>query len=123
MKYLQDSEDAKAIKKVRSSFSVTLLSHISLQPVLINFLGMDMTVLSVLLSRISLMNVWFLSPVFSQSLKPQVERRRRERINRSLESLKTLLLQQQQVKDSECRCSAEHADMKQLPHGAGELFV
>ncbi|XP_047455197.1 transcription factor HES-2-like [Mugil cephalus] len=31
-----------------------------------------------------------------KSLKPQVERRRRERINRSLESLKTLLLQQQE---------------------------
>ncbi|XP_028281166.1 transcription factor HES-2-like [Parambassis ranga] len=31
-----------------------------------------------------------------KSLKPQVERRRRERINRSLESLKILLLQQQE---------------------------
>uniref|UniRef100_A0A8D3CK70 BHLH domain-containing protein n=1 Tax=Scophthalmus maximus TaxID=52904 RepID=A0A8D3CK70_SCOMX len=30
-----------------------------------------------------------------KSLKPQVERRRRERMNRSLESLKTLLLQRQ----------------------------
>ncbi|XP_036930368.1 transcription factor HES-7-like [Acanthopagrus latus] len=32
-----------------------------------------------------------------KSLKPQVERRRRERMNRSLESLKTLLLQQQEA--------------------------
>lgn len=47
MKYLQDSEDAKAIKKVRSSSSVTLLSHISLQPVFRRFLGMDLTLLSV----------------------------------------------------------------------------
>ncbi|GLD53147.1 transcription factor HES-7-like isoform X1 [Lates japonicus] len=31
-----------------------------------------------------------------KSLKPQVERRRRERMNRSLESLKTLLLQRQE---------------------------
>ncbi|XP_008279399.1 transcription factor HES-5-like [Stegastes partitus] len=31
-----------------------------------------------------------------KSLKPQVEKRRRERINRSLENLKTLLLQQQE---------------------------
>ncbi|XP_058504213.1 transcription factor HES-5-like [Solea solea] len=31
-----------------------------------------------------------------KSLKPQVERRRRERMNRSLESLKTLLLQKQE---------------------------
>lgn len=47
MKYLQDSEDAKAIKKVRPSSSVTLLSPISLQPLLRHFLGMDMTLLSV----------------------------------------------------------------------------
>lgn len=47
MKYLQDSEDAKAIKKVRPSSSVTLLSHISLQPVLRLFSGMDTTLLSV----------------------------------------------------------------------------
>uniref|UniRef100_A0A3B4TWA5 Hairy and enhancer of split related-7 n=1 Tax=Seriola dumerili TaxID=41447 RepID=A0A3B4TWA5_SERDU len=32
-----------------------------------------------------------------KSLKPQVERRRRERMNRSLESLKTLLLQRQET--------------------------
>ncbi|XP_034384907.1 transcription factor HES-5-like [Cyclopterus lumpus] len=32
-----------------------------------------------------------------KSLKPQVERRRRERMNRSLESLKTLLLQRQEA--------------------------
>ncbi|XP_074540193.1 uncharacterized protein LOC141801147 [Halichoeres trimaculatus] len=32
-----------------------------------------------------------------KSLKPQVERRRRERMNHSLESLKTLLLQKQEV--------------------------
>nr|XP_046256762.1 transcription factor HES-7.1-like [Scatophagus argus] len=32
-----------------------------------------------------------------KTLKPQVERRRRERINRSLESLKTLLLQRQEA--------------------------
>ncbi|KAK5862080.1 hypothetical protein PBY51_017511 [Eleginops maclovinus] len=32
-----------------------------------------------------------------KNLKPQVERRRRERMNRSLESLKTLLLQQQEA--------------------------
>lgn len=47
MKYLQDSEDAKAIKKVRPSSSVTLLSPISLQPVLRHFLGTDMALLSV----------------------------------------------------------------------------
>lgn len=45
-----------------------------------------------------------------QSLKPQVERRRRERMNRSLESLKTLLLQPQ-VKDPSLHlphCTAAH---------------
>lgn len=34
-------------------------------------------------------------PMFTQSLKPEMERRRRERINRSLESLKTLLMHKQ----------------------------
>ena len=40
-------------------------------------------------------------PFLSQLLKPQVERRRRERMNRSLEGLRHLLLQgvQQEVKD------------------------
>lgn len=122
MKYLQDSEDAKAIKKVRSSSSVTLLSHISLQPVFRRFLRMDLTLLSVFYPEFHELMFLSVTCFFPQSLKPQVERRRRERINRSLESLKTLLLQQQ-VKDSECRRSAEHADMKQLPHGAGELYV
>ncbi|XP_054478377.1 transcription factor HES-2-like [Anoplopoma fimbria] len=42
-----------------------------------------------------------------KSLKPQVERRRRERMNRSLESLKTLLLQQQET----CQRRVEKAEI------------
>lgn len=57
-----------------------------------------------------------------QTLKHHVERRRRQRINCSLDKLKSLLVLPQ-VKDTRLLCSARHPITELLSAGAKKLFV